>query len=61
MVHKLVQKMLDDGYAVQSARHVRQVTKCVFKHLSAPGIFVETSQRPEFASRQWCAVASVTH
>jgi integrase len=39
MVHKLVQKMLDDGYAVQSARHVRQVTKCVFKHAVRTGDF----------------------
>ena len=38
-IQRLVQGMLDRGYAVQSARHVRQVIHCVFKHSLLTGHF----------------------
>jgi integrase len=39
LVQNLVQKMLDGGYAVQTAKHVRQITNCVFKHAVRTGHF----------------------
>ena len=38
-IQRLVQELLDAGYAVQSARHVRQVIHCVFKHSILTGHF----------------------
>jgi integrase len=38
-IQRLVQGLLEAGYAVQSARHVRLVITCVFKHATRTGHF----------------------
>jgi Phage integrase, N-terminal SAM-like domain len=40
-IQRLVQGMLDRGYAVQSAQHVRQVVTCLYKHAFRTGHFTE--------------------
>jgi integrase len=38
-IQQLVQGMLERGYAVQTARHVRQVITCLYKHAARSGAF----------------------